>query len=256
MGNIYRSGLIQAENISITEPVSLNPAQWEFNEGMSKPYSGRGTGKNAFDGEFEFSKQTIAFEDEGSFFFKADQPEAVQIKNWNELGNELIIKLTQTHYSFRAVYVVTEVATASDWTLAISEAKDAELELANNSENFGLIDLFGMESTRTIQSKNMAYYNRKKGRSSNFFKAKKLVVRQDKIDVFASELIAQNSNVNTWADRFFDYSFAQDNNPYLQVNSHGENVLDFLPAGQLNPNTALSYFEWDNANLDDIDKLF
>jgi hypothetical protein len=32
--------------------------------------------------------------------------------------------------------------------------------------------------------------------------------------------------------------------------------LDMLQSNELNPNTALSYFKWADANLDDIEKLF
>ena len=33
-------------------------------------------------------------------------------------------------------------------------------------------------------------------------------------------------------------------------------ILDMLQANELNPNTALLYFRWSDANLDDIEKLF
>ena len=56
---------------------------------------------------------------------------------------------------------------------------------------------------------------------------------------------------------FFDYdfgleTFATNNNI---VNSKSS-ILDMLQVNELNPNTALLYFDWADTNLDDIEKMF
>ena len=177
LGNIYMNNLVSPENCYLGDPCPLNGSSWSFHSGVSKPYSGRGTGDNVFEGQFEYSRQVLAFNRKGSFYFKARQPETIRIDNWNFLKDELIIKLTQTNFSFRELYVVTESATAADWSLVIAGSENGELEIATDAKNFGLVDIFGDHSSKTIQSKEIEYYQREDKRKPNFFKAKKLVVR-------------------------------------------------------------------------------
>ena len=256
LGNIFRNGIVNPEDGKLGYGVKQNAAGWVFSDGVTKPYSGRGSGHGPIDGEFEFSKQVLAFSAKGSFFFRGNEPESVKILNWNELQQQLIIKLTQTYYSFREVYVVTESATTADWTLAISSSDKGELEIATDSENFGLVDIFGHHSARTIQSKDIEYYHREPKRKPGFFKAKKLVVQDEKIEVFISELINQGQDQNEWANNFYQYDFDYDPAYASQIpGSSKASILDMLRSNELNPNTALLYFRWTDANLDDVEKL-
>lgn len=257
LGNIFSGNIIDTKNVVFEHDIKLNPDSWKFNDGVTKPYSGRGTGNNAIDGVFEFSKQILAFESSGSFFFSANEPEAVKIKNWTEIQNELIIKLTQINYSFRKLYLITETASTSDWTLAIAGAKNAELEIANENENFGLIDIFGHVNSKTIQSKDIDFYHRQEERKPCFFKAKKLKEQDEKLSVFINELIYHRTTEKQWWEKFYSYELSQNQGHDLsQINNNQISILDLLPGNQLNPNTALLYFQWTDATLDDIEKLF
>jgi hypothetical protein len=254
LGNIFRNGIIAAEDAELGK---LSLGNWNFNDGVSKPYSGRGSGHSPIEGEFEFSKQVLAFANKGSFFFRASEPESVKILNWNSIQQQLIIRLTQTLYSFRELYVVTEVASASDWTLAISGSEKAELEIATDAENFGLVDIFGHHSAKTIQSKDIEYYHRETKRKPIFLKAKKLAVQDDKLESFISELISRTQGTDEWASSFYNYGFEHDgaHHPPSQRNAQAS-LLDMLKANDLNPNTALMYFKWADASLDDVERLF
>lgn len=257
LGNIFRNGIVDPEDCSLGYGIKLNPAAWNFKDGVKKPYAGRGSGHGPVEGEFEYSKQVLSFADKGSFFFRGNDPESVKILNWNNLQQQLIIKLTQTYYSFRDLYIATECATASDWTLVISGAERAELEIATDSENFGLVDIFGHSSAKTIQSKDIEFYHRETKRKPVFFRAKKLVVQEEKMSVFISELINQRENQNEWARGFYDYDFFYDPVYPSQIPGTPQaSVIDMLQANELNQNTALLYFKWADANLDDIEKLF
>jgi hypothetical protein len=257
LGNIFRKGVVAAQDMELGYGIKLNPANWNFSDGISKPYSGRGTGHGPIEGQFEFSKQIIAFNKKGSFFFKSNNPEAVKIVNWSSIQQQLIIKMTQTLFSFRELYIVSETATTSDWTLAIAGSERGELEIATDSENFGLVDIFGHHAAKTIQSKEIEYYHREEHRKSSFFKAKKLVVQDEKLEVFISELLTQMQDRDTWASGFYDYEFHHDNSYVSQIPAAAQaGVLDMLQSNQLNPNTALLYFKWAEANLDDIEKMF
>lgn len=257
LGNIFRDGIIDPELCRFSYGLKLSMAGWSFGDGVTKPYSGRGVGNGAIGGEFEFSKQILAFAGGGSFFFRGNNPESVKIANWNDFQQQLIIKLTQTIYSFREIYIVSEVASMSDWTLAVASTGSAELEIATDNENFGLVDIFGHYSAKTIQSKDIEFYYRESKRKPCFFKARKLVVQDDRREVFISELITRTQGRDKWASDFFDYDFNYDETGITHIRDGTQpSVLDMLQTNQLNPNTALHYFRWTDANLDDVEKLF
>jgi hypothetical protein len=258
LGNIYRNAIIGHHDADISGIISLNESNWNFSDGISKPYSGRAHGHGAIDDQIEFSKQILAFANKGSFIFRAEDPESIKINNWNEIQQQLIIKLTQTLYSFRELYVVTESATAANTTLATAGEPNAELELASDAENFGLVDIFGHHTTKTIQSKDIEYYHRETKRKPAYFKAKKLVVQDEKLSYFISDFIAKENNISEWTDSFFDSNFHNEidyNTQMIMQNAQGF-YLDMLQSNELNPNTALLYFKWMDANLDDVEKLF
>ncbi|QSW89353.1 hypothetical protein J0383_00725 [Flavobacterium endoglycinae] len=258
LGNLYRNSIVNSQDVDLSGTIPQNSANWSFSDGISKPYSGRGHGQAPIDGQFEFSRQILAFANPGSFIFKAEQPESVKINNWNEIQQSLIIKLTQSIYSFRELYVVTESATAASTTLAIAGESSAELELASDTENFGLADLFGHSNTKTIQSKDIDYYHHETKRKPAYFKAKKLIVQEEKISYFISDFISRNNHSFEWTNELFNSHFdntVEFNSERILQNAQ-DHLLDMMQSNELNPNTALLYFKWANASLDDIEKLF
>jgi hypothetical protein len=258
LGNLFSSNILDTKNVVFKHGIKLNAESWDFSQGVTKPYSGRGTGNSPIDGAFEFSKQILAFDSPGSFLFKSSNPEAVKIANWSDLQSELIIKLTQNNFSFRELYVVTETASAAHWSLVISSSNKGELEIATETENHSLVDIFGDLQLKTVQSKDIEYYHRESERKPSFFKAQKLITQNEKLETFIEELIYQRTMQNKWASDFYEYQPHKNNSDYGPAVSKNEetNILDMLPGNQLNPNTALLYFKWANTSLDDIEKLF
>lgn len=258
LGNIFRNKVVSVDECEFENGITLNPNNWNFSEGVSKPYSGRDQVQNPLEGQFKFNKQVLAFNGFGSFFFSSNNVESVRIVNWSEIQQELIIKLTQIMYSFRELYVVTECAVASDWALAIAGTDAAELEITTESENFGLVDLFGNGTSKTIQARDIEFHHRETKKKPSFFKAKKLVVQQEKLDVFISELIGERTKNTLWATNFFEYNFHENDTDFsTPVSTNAQAcLLDMLQANELNPNTALLYFRWGDASLDDIEKMF
>ncbi len=256
LGNVFFSNLIKPEDVNLIYDDHLHSAEWKFEGGVSRPYSGRSSGHGVGQEEFEFSKQVLAFAEYGSFVFSSANRKLVRIGNWSELQDQLIIKLTQVYYSFREVFVVTESASTSHWSLAVGGSPDAELEIATATDNFGLVDIFDHQDVRTIQSKNVEYYHLEKQRRPAFFRAKKLVVQDEKIGAFINDLIIQRRKHQEWALSFYD-QFASVA-PY--INPMGGNpecsLLDMLRGNELNANTALLYFKWADMNLDDVEALF
>ncbi|GAB2808531.1 hypothetical protein [Ferruginibacter profundus] len=256
-GNIFRHNIFPAEDVQFGYGIKLNPAEWSFSDGVNKSYSGRSVGQGAIESSFEFSKQVLSFAQRGSFLFNGHQPESIKICNWNDLQQALIIRLTTTLYSFRELYVVTESASVSDWALAVAGSDKAELEIATESENFGLVDIFGHLAAKTIQSKDIEYHHREDKRKAIFFKAKKLAIQDDKAEIFINQLISRAEGYEEWAAGFYDCDLQMDK-VYTRHRPQytREGVLDMLQANQLNPNTALQYFKWAGTSMDDIEMLF
>ncbi|MEP2935610.1 MAG: hypothetical protein ABJM06_07815 [Gilvibacter sp.] len=259
LGNIFKKGIIDRDEVVIESPKSLNQATWAFNKGVTKPFSGRArTEVSPMDIDVSYSKQILAFNAAGSFIFNAAQPEVIRIANWSHIADALIIKLTQSFYSFREVYVVTECASANHWTLAVSGSDKGELELATEEEDFGTLDFFGHETTKIVQSRDIELHCHFDKRIPSFFKAKRLAVQEHNLEVFMSDLIRERSNHLSWGCDYFDGGFENDSSRSAMVSQgyNSANYLDLLAANELNPNTALSYFKWTNTTLDDVVKLF
>jgi hypothetical protein len=206
LGNIFRNGVIDKGEAEISAGIKLNPSGWNFGDGVTKAYSSRGVGEGPIGGQFQFSQQVLAFKEKGSFLFAGNNPEAVKIMNWTDLAQQLIIRMTQGLYSFREVYVVTECVSLSDYTLVVSGSSRAELEIATDTENFGLVDIFGHASARTIQSKDIEYYHREHIRKPLFCKARKLTVPDDRKMVFVNELVSSMQRLHEGEDDILGYA--------------------------------------------------
>jgi len=257
MGNIFRKGLIRDADVSFGNGIPVSTGGWVFSDGITKPYTGKGSGQSSTGDELEFIRQIIAFAHKGSFFFRGNQPESLRIINWADFQKELIIKMTQSLYSFRELYIVTESAVTADWTLVISATDKGELEIAAEEDGNGLLDIFGHHRAKTIQSRDIEFYHRESKRKPVFFKAKRLAIQDDKINVFISDLISSRESHHQWAGSFFEYQFQHEPgylSPGMLKNRAG--ILDMLQANELNPATATLYFKWDDMDLNDIEKLF
>ncbi len=258
LGNIYKNRLIRDEEVEFEVGTPLSPLAWSFSEGVSKPYAVRSKGNAALDGEFEYSRQILSFDGWGSYIFKCIGPETIRIANWAALEKQLIIKLTHAYYSFREVYVVTESASALSWSLAISDAAKGELEIATADENDSLVDLFGLPSSKSILARDIACNHHHQNGNPCFFKAKKLVVHQAKQDIFIADLVREKRHRQQWALQFYNYErYVQAAKVHIQVTVHAKaSLLDMMAQNQLNANNALAYFDWADANTDDIERLF
>ena len=257
LGNIYWNNIVRKENCQLGANTFEHLRNWYVSEAVSQAYTEKETGEGSFE-NVNFSKKIMAFNAPGSYFFYGEQPKSLKILNWAEIQAGLIIKLTQTLFSFRELYVVTETASTANWTLAISNSDKGELEIITESERSGYLGFVDFEKAKTIQSKDIEYYYKENHRKPMFFKAKKLKVQQEPQDVFISQLIDQEVSMSDWANDFFNNDFYSESGVLTNQNPvrSQANVLDMLQANELNPNTAQQYFTWADANLDDIELLF
>jgi hypothetical protein len=90
-----------------------------------------------------------------------------------------------------------------------------------------------------------------------FFKAKKLVPQQDKLEGFINNLTTGRMNAGKWASYFYKNDFYEDP-VYLSATTKNAQMcmMDMLAPNELNLNTASLYFRWEDAGLEDIERLF
>lgn len=81
LGNIFRENIVNTDDVNFDNGIKLNPTNWNFSQGVAKSYSGRDSGHDPLKGNFEFSKQLLAFEKLGSFIFKSSGLESIKITN-------------------------------------------------------------------------------------------------------------------------------------------------------------------------------
>jgi hypothetical protein len=55
IGNIFWNEIVDPAECKVELGIKLNPHAWDFSDGVSKPYSGRGSGHAPLGGDFEFS---------------------------------------------------------------------------------------------------------------------------------------------------------------------------------------------------------
>jgi hypothetical protein len=255
LGNIYKMGFVDHDEIEIGNPTPLNPKQWNTKSGVTVPYLAKGDGVNVFEGEVDFFREIIQFENRGSYAFLANSPELIKILNWNEIRNGILIKLVQTEFSFRDVYVVTECVTASEWTLAVAASNDAEIKIEKRSSEGYKGSFFGDREKNVSESKNLAFYHQEKNRKSNFFKAQRIVPNYDALEEYRQTRTLNTEPKCKWVKEFYDYNFTCDPSHVavpITAYSYGINLLK---GNVLNANTALHYFEWQTFGLKDLERL-
>lgn len=254
MGNIFQ--LQMSDRLIVSDELPLNPVNWNFEDGVSNAFSARSKGKAIFDTEkdFEFSKLILQFAESGSFRFHTINPATIHLLSWGEIAEGLIIKFTQTYFSFREVSIVTECAFADEWSLAIAGKPGAEMELATSQDDETLVNIFSSEGVKTIQTKNIGIHEQIKKRKPVYFKAKKLAMRQEGLLDLKQSMSNLCEGRDQWAFNNFNrkYHFDIGTNFIPRFMQNNIKLLDMIPSNQINPNNALEFFRWDDFGLDDI----
>lgn len=227
------------EPLHTSAPVPLAPADWSLGRDVilaasDSSWSADGDGEQRL-----WTRQALEFSQAGDFLFYGKDARARLLRNWHHLRDDVTIKLTQTHFGFRDVYVVTGIARTDEWALAVAGQAGARLEMSAASDNCNWHALLGHASARTERSQGIASYEVGRGQPAYFFKAKKLVL-SDKMH-----------------DRYLNLLFEHEGR-----HSHGEiaswgraNLLNLSRANELTLNTCIEFFAWTDLSLDDVERL-
>lgn len=255
--NITQISLV--EPISFSLPIALNPIDWRVNSGVQQTFCStdkfttqRGVEEaqyaieeveeaeqEDFVKESYWTKQILSFSEQGSFIFHGDVPECRLMLNWNNLRQDAILKLTQTHYTFRDIYVVTGVATLNDWGLAIAGNPGAQLDMSAETQNTDLFNLISHKTAKTEQCKQISTYEKSHCEPAYFFKAKKLVFSDEMHDRYLNRLLDNNRDLTNRAI----------------ANWFNSNLINQVKANELNLATTMEFFTWVDATLDDVERL-
>lgn len=233
--------LLNIASIHLLEPiltsgeVALAPAEWGMSAGVRQT-SCENLSLMENDERRHCTRQILAFDQPGSFAFHAIEPRARWLLNWNKIKADATLKLTQLHYSFRHIYVVTAVATMNDWALAVAGQANAHLEMTARLEDADFFSLLSHTTANTERSKGLAYLERGHGRPAHFFKAKKLVISDALYDHLLFHILEQPDG-----HRAHSMLRLLDTDP-----------LNLLKANELNLTTAIEFFNWTDFSLDDV----
>lgn len=187
----------------------------------------------------QWTRQALEFAQAGDFLFYCKEARARLLRNWHQLRDDATIKLTQTHFGFREVYVVTGIARTDEWALAVAGQPGARLEMSAAGDNGNWHALLGHASARTERSQGMASYEVGRGQPAYFFKAKKLIL-SDKMH-----------------DRYLNHLFDNEaRHSHLEIASWNKaSLLNLSRANELTLNTCIEFFSWADLSLDDVERL-
>lgn len=227
------------EEVRITHSVRLDECNWELSRGV-KQNACKITACKDDDGErYQRTRQVLEFSAPGSFMFHGSEPHAHLLLNWDKLSDDLIVKLTQLHYSFREAYVVTGVATMKNWGLAVAGQSRARLEMTATVGNTDWYSMLSHSSARTIRSEGIAGNEMARGAAAYFFKAKKLILSAAMRDHLIHHVLHNREDPGALAP----------------ANWLRTDLLNLCRTNELNLGTCLNYFDWADASLDDVELL-
>ncbi|OHU84953.1 MULTISPECIES: hypothetical protein [Pseudoalteromonas] len=220
-------------HIHANEPFTLRQDDWRHARACLKVDDSLVV-EQQFEEQLIKRQQTFRFSAPGGYLFYGDDPSATYMRNWSQLAPELIVKLTQSKYTFRQAYVVTAVARMYRWGLAVAATDGAELMLEGEREHSRC--LFEQQHCNITNSSGLAFFEHNNERPIYFFKAKKLTISDRKFDEYLYDLYKRGT---------FKPQLPIDN--WLHAN-----LLSLATTEQLNINTCQDFFQWQDATLDDV----
>lgn len=235
--NIADAHLI--ERVGVSQPVALDPVDWKLSRDVQQTFSETLWAEDDEGERRAFTKQVLEFSEAGGYLFSAAEVSALLMTNWSQIRDEVTLKLTQLHYGFTDVYVVTGVARASDWGLAVAGQAGGRLDISASSGSSDHHALLGHASARVQQRQGSVDFEQSEGRAAYFFKARKLVISDAMHDHYLKQLLEN----------------AADLRPGEIANWLNTSLLNLIKSNELNLTTSIGFFAWADLSLDDIERL-
>lgn len=236
-----------------SDPVPLNHKDWRIYKGVHQTMCAieeitqQHARENIVDdvnARNYWTRQVLQFDESGSFIFHGNAPYAKVLRNWYRIKDDTTLKITQTHYAFRDIYLVTGVAVVDEWALAIAGAANAELSTSTEARDMDLFTLISHTSARTNECRDVACYEKSSGQPAYFFRAKKLILSDRVQDAYLKRLLDNARDLG-----------ARELGNWLGNSGVNNSLLNLMTSNELNLSTAIEFFSWADASLDDVEKL-
>lgn len=231
------------EQIAISKPIELQSEDWMFHSGSHQCFS---LTEESFGDSSSIRKRCkylFEFEEVGSHHFLGKDPKETSLLNWTDMKDELTLKMTQEAYGFREVYAVTNVVDVSSWGVLMAEKAGGKLVVSSEVAESDFFHWFH-EFARIEKSEHLRVTQQRQPPHPSFFKAKKLVMNEKKKEAFIRGLYERQKAVGNGKAGY-----------YFLANWLKSDLLDQVVVNELNPATALEFFDWTNMTLDDLKGL-
>ncbi|MCA2997718.1 MAG: hypothetical protein ING75_03860 [Rhodocyclaceae bacterium] len=227
------------ENLMLSHEIPLHQNDWQLSQGAHQVLSEKIEDKIATGSQDVWTRQVIEFSGKQDFVFHALAPKARLLLNWNQIRDDLTLKLTQLHYSFRHVYVVTAVASAVEWGLAVAGEAGARLEMSSAVSDCNYFRLLSHPSAQSDRCTGMASFEVSRGEPAHFIQAKKLVMSDAMSDRYLQRVVENTEELSH-----------EEVANWLQTD-----FFDQIRANELNLTTSMGFFSWVDVSLDDVELL-
>lgn len=224
------------ENLLVSPEIALDQSGWALSRGVKQLLCETQTEQGGDSEDYYWTRQVLEFSHTGDFIFHAKKPKASLLMNWAQIRDDLTLKLTQLHYGFRQVYVITGVAKVEDWGLAVAGQADARLEMSAALCDSNSFNLLSHGSARADRCTGIDCYEKTNGQPAYFFKAKKLVMSDAMTDRYLSLVVENKAELG-----------GGEIANWLQAD-----LLDLVKVNELNLTTSISFFNWVDMSLDDV----
>lgn len=238
LGNLL--GVNFANEIIINETaITAKDSPWVLSEGVEHQQKLQQSDGLAVESANlgSWQKNIYQFKSPESFIFHGKEGINEGIGNWNDVSSEVTLRLTQSHYSFRQVLVITEVLRFDQWGLAIAAKANGQLELALQAD----MQLQGHDAhavlshqQRVMQSSRNMYFAGAGDDSQRLFYRAKMLVLSDALQDRARNDIIQNQHLT----------------PTMRANWLTSDSINGLSANTITVNNCIDSFVWRNLTPD------
>jgi hypothetical protein len=241
LGNIAQ--LIDSQDIRVSQPMLLAQEDWLFNRGVEQTSCETMPGESG-----DRVEQSLSFADQDSYLFFVQQPKAQYVSNWQQIKSALTLQLTQAKHAFRQLYIVTAVASSTDWAGAVAGTNNAHLKLSAQTTVGDCYSLLRHPSVYAQQSQGIADFHQHSQSKDDqpqtdspcyFYQAKKRVLSGNKKEQLIQSMLKQ----------------VDAQSPMSLANWQQTDLLNRVGANELNTANCLDYFDWVDISLDEVELL-
>lgn len=243
LGNI--GDLEFQEAPAFSDPIALRSGDWAFHSGVHQCFS-LTDGTSGDNGTIRrLSKQVFGFEEVGSHLFMGKDPQERLLLNWTSMKDELTLKMTQEDYGFREVYVVTGAVYVSAWGLLMAEQAHAHIAVSSEVMDADFFEWLFHATARIEESEHIHSVRQRQSSHPSFFKAKKLVMNEKSKEAYINKRLYQRQMAHG----------DEKASSFAVINWLKTDLMNLMKANELNPSTALGFFDWEDMTLDDLKRL-